>query len=80
MARIPFPMAESEAHGETRVVPEGAPQDNWVLDSYWLNAAPPEQQRTNPNIPPQLIEEPARPKRKPRGRAKPQQTSQVSYT
>ena len=80
LARIPFPMIESETLGEAREVPEGTPQDDWVLDSYWLNVAPPEQQGTNPNIPPQLIEEPVRPKRKPRGRAKTQQTAPSDRT
>ena len=80
LARIPFPMIEDEALAEAREVPEGTPQDDWVLDSYWLNVAPPEQQGTNPNIPPQLIEEPVRPKRKPRGRAKTQQTAPSDRT
>ena len=80
LARIPFPMIEDETLAEAREVPEGAPQDDWVLDSYWLNVAPPEQQGTNPNIPPQLIEEPIRPKRKPRGRAKTQQTAPSDRT
>ena len=80
LARIPFPMIENEALGEAREVPEGAPQDDWVLDSYWLNVVPPQQQGTNPNIPPQLIEDPIRPKRKPRGRAKPRQPTPSDRT
>ena len=75
LARLPLPIADSEAQGKAKVVPEGAPHDNWVDDSYWLNVAPPEQQRTDPNMPPQLLDEPARPRRSPRRRAKPQPPS-----
>ena len=38
-ARLPFPQPEEEEIGrQPKEIPEGAPDDNWIDDSYWLRS------------------------------------------
>ena len=45
-ARLPFPLLEKPTSNHSdmsKVIPEGAADDNWVDDSFWLNSSIPEE-------------------------------------
>ena len=47
-ARLPFPQEEVEEIGRRpKQIPEGAQDDNWVEDSYWLRSRSKKDQRNN---------------------------------
>ena len=70
-ARMPFPRAEvAERKTEDKVdnTPEGARNDNWVDDSFWLNYGPEEEaSKDDRNVPEGLQPPQVKKKRGPKG-------------